>query len=164
MATMELIRQPTKIISGGQTGADRAALDFAIRHGISHGGWIPKGRRTEAGPLPQKYNLREMPTASYPDRTAQNVLDSDGTLIVSNGSLRGGSALTVKLAERHGKARLHINLKATAPEKAARTIRDWIEANAIKILNIAGSRASEDPDIYEGTIRLLEKTFSISDC
>ena len=78
-----------KIISGGQTGADRAALDVAIELGIPHGGWVPKGRKTEAGRLPAKYQLKEMPTDSYPERTEQNVLDSDGTLIISHGSLTG---------------------------------------------------------------------------
>jgi len=85
-----------KIISGGQTGADRAALDFAIGFDIPHGGWIPKGRKTEDGVLPDKYKLKEMPTASYPKRTEKNVLDSDGTLILSHGKLTGGSALTVR--------------------------------------------------------------------
>jgi len=77
----------TKIISGGQTGADRAALDAAIDLGIPHGGWIPKGRNAEDGTLPDKYQLQEMPTASYPKRTEQNVIDSDGTLILSHGNL-----------------------------------------------------------------------------
>ncbi len=86
-----------KIISGGQTGADRAALDVALKLGISHGGWIPKGRKAEDGPLPDKYQLREMPTGSYPKRTEQNVLDSDGTLIIARGKLTGGSDLTRKM-------------------------------------------------------------------
>ena len=83
-----------RIISGGQTGADRAALDVAIKLGIPHGGWIPKGRRTEDGSLPVKYQLEEMPTASYPKRTERNVLGSDGTPIISHGKLVGGSAVT----------------------------------------------------------------------
>jgi len=86
----------TKIISGGQTGADRAALDITIEFGILHFGWIPKSKKTEDGVLPDKYKLKEMPTASYPKRTVQNVLDSDGTLILSHGKLTGGSALTEK--------------------------------------------------------------------
>ncbi len=81
-----------KIISGGQTGADQAALDFAIKHDIPHGGWIPKGRKTEDGIFPDKYHLQEMPTASYPKRTEKNILDSDGTLIFSKGTLTGGLA------------------------------------------------------------------------
>ena len=87
----------TKIISGGQTGADRAALDVAIELDIPHGGWIPKGKKTEAGVIPDKYQLKEMPTASYPKRTEQNVIDSDGTLILTHGKLTGGSALTARM-------------------------------------------------------------------
>ena len=80
-----------RIISGGQTGADRAALDFAIKMDLPHGGWIPKGRLAEDGPLPEKYQLQEMPTQNYPKRTEQNVIDSDGTLIITHGKLTGGS-------------------------------------------------------------------------
>ncbi len=149
----------TRIISGGQTGADRAALDFAIRNGIAHGGWIPKGRKAEGGPLPGRYNLREMPTASYPERTAQNVLDSDGTLIVSHGSLSGGSALTRTLAQRHGRPWIHVDLKTTPRDEAASRVLEWIDEHALKVLNIAGPRASEDPEIYGETLALLERIF-----
>jgi hypothetical protein len=149
----------TKIISGGQTGADRAALDFAIGHGIPHGGCVPKGRRTEEGTLPEKYKLQEMPTVSYPERTAQNVLDADGTLIISHGLLSGGSALTRRLAARHGKPCLHIDLKKTLPDEAALRVLEWIRDNAIKVLNVAGPRASEDMGIYGASLALLEKTF-----
>jgi hypothetical protein len=90
-----------KIISGGQTGADRGALDAAIKLDVSHGGWIPKGRLTEDGPLPGKYNLEKMPTASYPKRIEKNILDSDGTVIITHGILTGESALTGKLAQKH---------------------------------------------------------------
>jgi hypothetical protein len=98
----------SKLISGGQTGADRAALDVAIDLGIPHGGWLPKGRKTEAGRLPAKYQLNELPTDSYPKRTEQNVIDSDGTLIVSHGPLTGGSDYTRQMAEKHGKPLMHI--------------------------------------------------------
>jgi hypothetical protein len=102
-----------KIISGGQTGADRAALDVAIKLGISYGGWIPKGRLTEEGFLPEKYQLQEMPTESYPGRTEQNVIDSDGTLIIPHGPLTGGSAYTRKMAMKHAKPWFHIDLNKT---------------------------------------------------
>ena len=88
-----------KIVSGGQTGADRAALDFAIKQKIPHGGWVPKGGLAEDGPLPKKYKLTEMPTDSYQERTEQNVIDSDGTVIISHGKLTGGSAYTQKMAK-----------------------------------------------------------------
>ena len=83
-----------KIISGGQTGADRAAIDLAIKLNIPHGGWIPKGRKTESGPLPLEYRLKEMNTSDYPSRTKLNIIDSHGTVIFSRGRLTGGSALT----------------------------------------------------------------------
>jgi hypothetical protein len=89
----------TKIVSGGQTGADRAALDFAIKNSISHGGWIPKGRITEDGTLSDHYQLQEMKTRSYVKRTEQNVIDSDGTLILSHGKLTGGLAFTRQFAK-----------------------------------------------------------------
>ncbi len=92
-----------KIISGGQLGADQAALDAAIKLEIPHGGWIPKGRMTESGPLPDRYKLQEMTTNSYPKRTEKNVTDSDGTVIISSGKLTDGSKLTEKLAEKHKK-------------------------------------------------------------
>ena len=92
-----------KIISGGQTGADRAALDFAIRWKIPHGGWLPRGRLAEDGPLPDKYRLDEMPSESHAARTQQNVIDSDGTLIIARGKLTGGTDLTREMALKHRK-------------------------------------------------------------
>ena len=83
-----------KIISGGQTGADQGALDAAIEYSFPHGGWIPKGRLTETGPLPEQYQLVEMATTSYKKRTEQNVIYSNGTLIISRGRLTGGTRLT----------------------------------------------------------------------
>ncbi|MBW6461368.1 MAG: putative molybdenum carrier protein [Bacteroidales bacterium] len=147
-----------KIISGGQTGADRAALDFAIKHNIPHGGWIPKGRKTEAGILPEKYHLQEMPTGSYPRRTEKNVLDSDGTLIVSHGLLTGGSALTTSYAEKHKKPWIHIDLEMTTCSEAVKMIQEWVERNGIKTMNVAGPRESKDPTIYLAVMELLEAT------
>ena len=99
-----------RIISGGQTGADRAALDVAIILNIPQGGWVPKGRLAEDGPIHTKYQLQEMPTDSYKARTEQNVIDSDGTLIISHGELTGGSAYTRKMAMKHGKPWYHADL------------------------------------------------------
>lgn len=145
-----------KIISGGQTGADRAALDVAIKKGIPHGGSIPKGRMTEDGPLPEKYQLREMATKSYPKRTEQNVIEADGTVIISHGKLTGGSALTEKLAREHCKPALHLDLEKISQLYAARLLKSWLTDNGIKLLNVAGTRASEDPAIYDATVQLLE--------
>jgi len=146
-----------RIISGGQTGADRAALDVAIKLGIPHGGWIPKGRKTENGILPDKYQLQEMPTASYPKRTEQNILDSDGTLIFSRGKLTGGSTLTRKLAKQHDRPWLHIDLDGVVATKAVQIIAGWINQNNIQTLNVAGPRASKDPGIHDFIIGLLER-------
>ena len=148
----------TKIISGGQTGADRAALDFAIKTDIPYGGWVPKGRKTEDGTLPEKYLLQEMPTGEYSARTEQNILDSDGTLIVSHGFLTGGSALTREFAIQHRKPCLHIDLEATSYSESARSIRGWIGRNGINIMNVAGARESKDPTIYQAVMELLEAT------
>lgn len=144
-----------KIISGGQTGADQAALDAAIALNIPHGGWIPKGRKTEDGPLPEKYRLKEMRTASYPKRTEQNILDAHGTLIITNGKLSGGSALTQKLAREHGLPYLHINLKKTDLSEASSMVNKWLSENGIDKLNVAGSRESKCPGIHDTTYNIL---------
>jgi hypothetical protein len=107
------------IISGGQTGADRATLDFAIANNIPHGGWISKGRKTEAGELPDKYHLQEMATTSYSKRTEQNVINSDGTVIVSHGKLTGGSTLTQTFAFKHNKPCLYLDMDSITIIKAA---------------------------------------------
>jgi len=150
-----------KIISGGQTGADRAALDFAIESNIPHGGWIPNGRKAEDGMIPDKYHLQEMKTADYPKRTEQNVIDSDGTLIVSHGKLTGGSLLTKKFAEKNNKPYLHIDMNVTQP--VARLILSWIELYNIKILNVAGTRGSKDSAIYPAVMDVLKATFDESE-
>ncbi len=146
-----------KIISGGQTGADRAALDFAIKHNIPYGGWVPKGRKTEDGTLPEKYHLQEMPTGQYYKRTEQNTIDSDGTLIVSYGLLTGGSALTPEFAKQHRKPWIHIDLETTPYPDAARMIQEWVGRNGIKVMNVAGARGSKDPMIYQAVTELLEE-------
>jgi hypothetical protein len=145
-----------KIISGGQTGADQAGLDAAIELGIAHGGWIPKGRKTEEGPLPAKYKLKEMGTTSYPKRTEQNILDSEGTLIFTFGKLTGGSALTRKLAKTHGFPCLHVDLNKVTVGEGANLVRTWLEKHNIKVLNVAGSRASKAPTVYDVTKQILK--------
>jgi hypothetical protein len=145
-----------KIISGGQTGADQAALDAAIKLGIPHGGWIPKGRLTENGPLSERYNLIEMSTESYPDRTKKNIRESDGTLILSRGRLTGGSEYTEKWSLKYGKPMLHIDLSSVTPFDAAVLINDWIVDYDIKVMNVAGPRASKDSKIYQSTLDIIE--------
>ena len=150
-----------KIISGGQTGADRAALDVAIKLNISHGGWIPKGRLAEDGTIPDRYELNEMPTESYPARTEYNVIDSDGTLIISHGKLAGGSAHTRKMAMKHGKPWFHADLNKLPTFQAAMIIEGWCSENNIEILNVAGPRHSEDNLIYGLVTVIIELVLNL---
>jgi hypothetical protein len=145
-----------KIISGGQTGADRAALDFAIKQNIPHGGWVPKYRAAEDGRIPDVYQLQEMPTYSYSRRTEQNVIDSDGTVIISHGRLTGGSAFAAKMAKKHGRPWLHLDMAKLVVDKAGRRLQQWADDNRISALNVAGPRQSTDPTIYDVTIKVLE--------
>lgn len=144
-----------KIISGGQTGADQAALDAAIALNIPHGGWLPKGRRTENGPLPRRYALGEMPTTGYRDRTRKNIVTADATLILSFGPLSGGSALTEALAIRHDRPFLHIDFDLVDPIQATALVEDWIQGLGPETLNVAGPRASNEPRIYQAVYSLL---------
>jgi hypothetical protein len=150
-----------KIISGGQSWTDRAALDFALKYFIPHSGWIPKGRITEDGPLPDKYQLQEMPTTSYPKRTEQNVIDSDGTLIFSRGKPTGGTDYTRKMVLKHKKQLLHIDLNFRTSYDAAHLLSSWIDLQHINILNVAGPRASKDQAIYNDVFRALEMAHKI---
>jgi hypothetical protein len=150
-----------KIISGGQTGADRAALEFAIKHNIPHGGWVPKGRKAENGRIPDIFQLQEMPTDSYRARTEQNVVDSDGTLIVSHGQLigRSGPAYAAEMARKHSRPWLYLDIAKLSIEQAAQTLRSWIAEHDIEVLNVAGPRQSADPKIYDATFQILRATF-----
>ena len=148
-----------KIISGGQTGVDRAALDAAIKLTIPHGGWIPQGRLTENGSLPPEYRLKETDNTSYADRTEKNVLAADGTLIISRGPLTGGSEYTREMAVRHNRLWLHVDLKQIPAFQAAVAINNWISKRGIEILNVAGPRASKDPKIYKDTLNIIESAY-----
>jgi hypothetical protein len=150
-----------KIISGGQTGADRAALDVAIKLDIPHGGRVPKGRITEEGPLPEKYQMQEMPTESYAARTEQNAIDSDGTLIICRGKPTGGSDYTREMVLKHKKYLLNIDLNLTTSFDAASLVSSWIKLHQIKILNVAGPRATKDPNVYVDVFRILEWALKI---
>ena len=143
-----------KIISGGQTGADRGALDAAIEKNFCYGGAIPAGRKTENGPLPLSYSMKVMVSADYPARTLQNIKDADGTLILSHGPLSGGSLLTLNLAAKVGIPCLHLDFTAVGSDTAVAEACLWIKENGIEIMNVAGPRASSDSRIYS-CVRLL---------
>jgi Circularly permutated YpsA SLOG family len=143
-------------VSGGQTGVDRAALDVAIALGIPHGGWCPKGRLCETGRIDPKYQLIELPSPEYSARTLQNVKDSDGTLILYFDQLRGGTALTNRLAKEQRKpvCRVRINTTVDYP----RIIR-WLVDHRIGVLNVAGPRGSSHPELEQTAKDVLIKLF-----
>ena len=134
-----------KIVSGGQTGVDRAALDAALELGRACGGWCPRGRRAEDGAIAIQYPLHETPTADYPQRTQWNVRDSDGTLIVTRGKPCKGTAFTIEVAHRLKKPCLIVDL-GTHPDAAA--VCAWAKDYGIRILHVAGPRESTRPGIY----------------
>jgi predicted Rossmann fold nucleotide-binding protein DprA/Smf involved in DNA uptake len=144
MTNRRATRFPDKIVSGGQTGVDRAALDTAIALGVDHGGWCPQGRLAEDGVIPGHYNLRETDRPAYPLRTRLNVTDSDGTLILYRDQIQGGTELTAQLAQQLGKPLLALDL-ATVPDP--QQVRRWLIEQQIRTLNVAGPRASSAPGI-----------------
>jgi Circularly permutated YpsA SLOG family len=150
-----------KIISGGQTGADRAGLDFAIEVGLAHGGYVPKGRKAEDGRINERYTLVELSSSSYPERTKRNVRESDGTVILSlNDKLSGGSALTLSYAQHAKKPVLHLHNSETGRDPLPRQVRqlkEFIESNAIEVLNVAGPRESKEPGVYRFALQLLRQ-------
>lgn len=150
-----------KIISGGQTGADRAGLDVAIARSLTHGGWCPKGRKAEDGPLPARYCLTETPTASYLVRTERNAADSDATVIFTVGGLSGGSKRTAEFAKRHGRPFLHLSLVAGREEIAAEKLADFIRLHRLSSINVAGSRESKAPGIHALASRVLDMALDL---
>ena len=150
------------LMSGGQTGVDRAALDAAMLAKIPIAGWCPRGRRAEDGVLPDRYELIETPSSQYPERTEWNVRDSEGTLLLPYGRLLGGTGLTAKLAIKHRKPTLRIDLADPADRRnAASKILAWIWDAGITRLNVAGPRASSAPEVYDITRQILKRLIVI---
>lgn len=143
------------IVSGGQTGADRAALDFALEHYMPHDGWCPLGRRAEDGAIEERYQLRETSSRSYHVRTRQNVEDTDGTVVFTIAEqASGGTALTLRLAEQFDKPMLHLARDAhdrpgtaEAIRQAASELNAFVTLHNIRRLNVAGPRASQEPKV-----------------
>lgn len=143
-----------EVVSGGQTGVDRAALDTALVLGLPCGGWCPRGRRAEDGAVPDRYPLRETPSTAYPERTEWNVRDTDGTLVLHRGRLRGGTALTLRLARRYRRPALAVDMAASP---VATDVRHWLERERIGRLNVAGPRESEQPGIHDQAAAFLRE-------
>ena len=146
------------IVSGGQTGADRAALDWAIQNGHPHTGHCPAGRRAEDGRIPAKYKLSETDSPSYSCRTHMNVEFADATLILSdNPEISGGTLLTLEHARKTEKP--HLLVTPENLSQAPLLLRQFIEHRKVQVLNVAGPRASSSPTIYKITFDLLQNTF-----
>jgi len=145
-----------KIISSGQTEADRVALDIAIKLRIPHGGCTPKGRHTEIGALPEKYMLKEMPTDNYSECIKQNVIDSMGTLIISYGSLAGDLDYARKMALRYKHQMLSIDLNQMDVTKGALLLNDWIHLYRIDVLHVIGPDAEVNPNVRNQTKHIIE--------
>jgi hypothetical protein len=155
-------RRQIKIVSGGQTGVDRAALDFAIQHGCEHGGWCPRDRRAEDGPIPSAYELRETDSSDYVERTEQNVIDSDATLIVAREKeLSGGTAFTKICAEQHGRPCLVI-CEQDGLLQAAKNLTQFLREHRVRTLNVAGPRESQAPGLAKFVMDLLEAALETS--
>ncbi len=143
------------IMSGAQTGADRAGLDWAISRELAYGGWCPKGRRSEDGPIPEHYLLSETPSSNYRQRTEWNVRDSDATVIFTLGDdLDGGSKLTARMAQELGRPWLHFR-----PGVHPRYLAQFVVRNQVRKLNVAGKRESSAPGVYAFTIEALNTAF-----
>lgn len=147
-----------KIITGGQSGIDRAALDFALKFKISCGGWCPRGRKAEDGRIDVKYPLKETFDDSYKKRTTLNVEHSDGTLIFFKMMPDKGTLLTIKFAEEFNKPILEVNLLDDQKQNL-QLVYAWLQAHSFKTLNIAGPRESNSPGIYNDSLRFLEQLF-----
>jgi hypothetical protein len=137
-----------RIVSGGQTGVDRGALDAALEHGFPCGGWCPRGRLAEDGEIPQRYPLVEL-DGGYAERTLRNVLDSDGTAVLHRGELEGGTRQTVLHCEEHGRPYCTLDAARVPPHEAGRALARFVERHAIRVLNVAGPRASKWPEAHE---------------
>jgi hypothetical protein len=149
-----------KIISGGQTGVDRAAIDVALEHGTECGGWCPAGRLDEFGKIPDHYPMQELQDGGFTERTLQNVKDSDGTVVIYPGELRGGTEQTVRFCIDLKRPHQLIDASKLSVDGAAKLIADFVRENKIGILNIAGPRQSEWPVGYEYATRTLDIFFS----
>ena len=146
-----------KIVSGGQSGVDRAALDVALELGLPCGGWCPKGRKAEDGTIALRYPLKETPSEDYTQRTLWNVRDSDGTLILTRGQPTEGTALTIEVAERQGKPHLMMDLDEQ-PDHAS--VQAWVTTHRIRVLNVAGPREEKSPGIYAHASQFLRRLLS----
>ena len=151
-----MTRVAVTIVSGGQTGVDRGALDAALALGVACGGWCPEGRKAEDGTLATRYPLQVLEGAGYADRTRRNVADSDGTLIISYNNPGRGTILTGRCAQGQGKPLLAIDAESLDAEAAVVRVRGFVRQNGIRVLNVAGPRATLAPGAYAYARQVIE--------
>ena len=144
-----------KIVSGGQTGVDRAALDAALKNNTKCGGWCPEGRQADDGIIPPHYPVVEFDGAGYKERTRQNVIDSDGTVIIYFDTLSGGTEDTLLFCLIQKMPYLLIDAAELSPERTAARIQKFVTGNSIRTLNIAGPRASGEPLAYPFSLKAM---------
>jgi len=150
-----------KIVSGGQTGVDRAALDVALKRGIECGGWCPAGRLDEFGTIPDRYPVQELEGGGFTERTLQNVKDSDGTVVIYPDKVAGGTEQTVRFCVELNQLHQLIDGSTISTEEAAKLIADFVRNNNIGILNVAGPRQSEWPEGYDWAFRALDRSLNL---
>jgi hypothetical protein len=163
MAPRRAVSKAISIVSGGQTGVDRAALAWAIRRGVSYDGWCPKGRRAEDGRIPSRYRLRQTPSAQYAQRTVWNVRDSDATVLFSQWpGLLGGSRRTLESCRIFRKPVIHLAADILTVFESAVLLRRFLHRYHVRRLNVAGPRKSQEPRTYRFVQKVLDATFGFT--
>ena len=160
-----MMNLPDKIVSGGQTGVDQGALDFALMHGMDCGGWCPKGRECETGRIPDKYPLLEISSDDYNERTRRNILTADATLVITaRGRMEEGTRLTLSWAGEYQKPYYHLDLdEMQVPDKPLmQDLKKWLAEHPVNTLNVAGNRESTSPGICKITVKILEDLYGIT--
>jgi hypothetical protein len=163
MARSRGVSKPIGIVSGGQTGVDRAALAWAIRRGVPYEGWCPKGRRAEDGTIPSRYRLRQTPSSRYAQRTAWNVRDSDATVIFSQSPrLLGGSRKALESCLVFGRPVMHLASDTLTVSESAVALRDFLRRHHVRLLNVAGPRKSQENLTNRFVQGVLDATFGFT--
>ncbi len=149
----------SKLVSCGRTGVELAALDVAAKIGIAHGGWAPRGMRNEQGPLPAQYGLQEVQSMGFRTAMEQNIMESDGTLLITRGRKTVETRYAVETALRYQRQLLHVDLSQHSTFEAASLTSSWVALQNIKVVFVTGPSADHDASLYDQTKKILETAF-----